>query len=111
MEKPGSVLFLEVKYDGAAEVLTLRQKGATEALVAKIGVLNKPPRSLPITATSYGIQLPKLKVAEISQAALGCIFVKFQGQISYTLFVFLFRHSSIRETRILNFLRTWVRFS
>ena len=56
MGKPGSVLSMEVKYDRAAGVLTLRQKGAIEALAAKIGVIDKPPRSLPITAASYGIQ-------------------------------------------------------
>jgi hypothetical protein len=64
MEKPGLVLSMEVKYDRAAGILTLRQKGAIEALAAKIGVIGMPPRSLPITAA---IQLPKLKVAEISQ--------------------------------------------
>ena len=64
MEKPGLVLSMEVKYDRAAGILTLRQKGAIEALATKIGVIDKPPRSLPITAA---MQLPKLKVAEISQ--------------------------------------------
>jgi hypothetical protein len=64
MEKPGLVLSMEVKYDRAAGVLTLRQKGAIEALAEKVGVIGMPPRSLPITAA---IQLPKLKVAEISQ--------------------------------------------
>ncbi len=64
MEKPGLVLSMEVKYDRAAGVLTLRQNGATEALAAKIGVIDEPTRSQPITTA---IQLPKLKVAEISQ--------------------------------------------
>jgi hypothetical protein len=55
------------------------------------GVIDKPPRSLPITAA---IQLPMLKVAEISQAeylkvlwAPVCIFVKFQGQVAHMRFV------------------------
>jgi hypothetical protein len=64
MEKPGLVLSMEVKYDRAAGIVTLRQKGAIEALAAKVGVTGMPPRSLPITAA---IQLPKLKVAEVSQ--------------------------------------------
>ncbi len=55
---------MEVKYDRAAGVLTLRQKGSIEALAAKIGVNGMHPRSLQTTAA---IQLPKLKVAEISQ--------------------------------------------
>jgi hypothetical protein len=40
VEKLGLVLFMEIKYDRAAGVLTLRQKGAIEALAAKIGVID-----------------------------------------------------------------------
>ncbi len=64
----------------------LRQKGAIEVLTSEIGVTDKPPSSLPITTA---IQLPKMKVAEISQMeyikiwALVYIFIKFQGQIAH----------------------------
>ena len=38
--------------------------GAIEALAAKVGVIDKPPRLLPMAT---GTQLPKLKVAEVNQ--------------------------------------------
>jgi hypothetical protein len=61
-DEPGLLLSMNVRYDIKTGILQLDQKQAIELLAAKLQVIGKPPRSLPIPSD---LDLPKLKTAEV----------------------------------------------
>ena len=61
-DQPGLVLSMHVRYDRERGILQIDQRSAIKALAAKYGVLDLPPRSMPIKPS---VKLPKLSTAEV----------------------------------------------
>ena len=61
-ESPGLVLSMHVRYDHDRGILQFDQRASIQALAAKYGVMDLPPKSMPITPA---VILPKLAAAEV----------------------------------------------